>query len=194
MSEENATNEPAEAAGEAVETNEVETNETAPKVPVRELQKERRERQKLEKQIADLQAAQEEARQAELSEVEKLREELNKTKEAAAAAEQARVLSEQQSLVRTEASVLGFADVSDAITFIDFQALAGLEGSDLNQAVKDEVQRVVAEKPYLLKQTEESSNKKSVGLAADRDNADSPPANNEEQISGFVHGLLFGKK
>ena len=194
MSEENANNEPTEAAGEAVETNEVETTETAPKVPVRELQKERRERQKLEKQIAELQAAQEEARQAELSEVEKLREELNKTKEAASAAEQARILSEQQSLVRTEASALGFADVSDAITFVDFQALAGLEGGDLTQAVKDEVTRVVSEKPYLLKQAEESSSKKSVGLAADRDNADSPPATGDEQISGFVHGLLFGKK
>lgn len=193
MSEENANIEPTEAAGEAVETNESETAE-APKVPVRELQKERRERQKLEKEIADLQAAQEEARQAELSEVEKLREELAATKEAAAQAEQARIRSEQQSLIRTEASAVGFADVSDAITFIDFEAFAGLEGDELNQAVKDEVARIVSDKPYLLKQTEESTSKKTVGLAADRDNADSPPVSGEDQVSGFVHGLLFGKK
>jgi hypothetical protein len=181
-------------------TDEAATNQTepetseAPKVPVRELQKERRERQKLEKELASLQAAQEEARQAELSEVDKLREELNQTKAAAEAAEQARVISEQQSLIRTEASANGFADVSDAITFVDFQALAGLEGSELSQAVKDEVNRVITEKPYLLKQAEETNNRKSLGLAADRDGANEPPATGEDQVSGFVHGLLFGKK
>lgn len=194
MSEENANENVADSVDEAATNQtEPETNE-APKVPVRELQKERRERQKLEKQLADLQAAQEEARQAELSEVDKLREELNQTKAAAEAAEQARVLTEQQSLIRNEAATLGFADVGDAITFVDFQALAGLEGSDLTNAVKDEVTRVVSEKPYLLKQTEEGASKKSVGLAADRDGANDPPAQGEDQVAGFVHSLLFGKK
>jgi hypothetical protein len=160
-------------------------------VPVRELQKERRERQRLEKQLADFQKQQEEARQAELSEVDKLREQLEKTQQEAQAAHNARVLAEQQSLVRSAASKNGFADVNDAITFVNFETLTGLEGEELNQAVADEVLRVSEDKPYLLTTSEKKS---SVGKASDREGADNPPVNDEDALGGFVHGLLFGKK
>jgi hypothetical protein len=194
MSEAVSNEAPVEEAA-AVEAAEETTKTEQDRVPVRELQKERRERQKLEKQIADLTAAQEQARQAELSEVERLKEELAQQKNAAQAAEQARVLAEQQSLVRTAASQTGFADASDAITFVDFEALSGLTGAELSQAVQDEVSRVSSEKPYLLANAEQQdNNRRSVGMAADREGADAAPAQGEEALGGFVHGLLFGKK
>jgi hypothetical protein len=158
----------------------------------RTLQKERRERQKLEKEIANLQKQQEEARQAELSEVEKLREQLEATKREAEAALSARSVAEQQSLVRTSASQAGFTDVGDAITFVNFETLSGLEGEELTQAVADEVQRVSEEKPYLLANTE--TNRRSVGKASDREGAEEPPLEGEDALGGFVHNLLFGKK
>ena len=198
MSEQPNTNEastdPAQNEPAAVEADNqsVEQEKSTTQVPVRELQKERRERQRLEKEIAQLQEQQEQARQAELSEVEKLREELAKTKAEADQALQARLLAEQQSLVRTAASQIGFADVNDAITFVNFETLHGLEGAELNQAIADEVQRVSDEKPYLLAASETS--KKSVGKASDREGAEQPPLNDEDAIGGFVHGLLFGKK
>lgn len=198
MSEQPNTNEastdPAQNEPAAVEADNqtVEQEKSTTQVPVRELQKERRERQRLEKEITQLQEQQEQARQAELSEVEKLREELAKTKAEADQALQARLLAEQQSLVRTAASQIGFADVNDAITFVNFETLNGLEGTELNQAIADEVQRVSDEKPYLLAASETS--KKSVGKASDREGAEQPPLNDEDAIGGFVHGLLFGKK
>lgn len=198
MSEQPNTNEastdPAQNEPATVEADNqsVEQEKSTTQVPVRELQKERRERQRLEKEIAQLQEQQEQARQAELSEVEKLREELAKTKAEADQALQARLLAEQQSLVRTAASQIGFADVNDAITFVNFETLHGLEGTELNQAIADEVQRVSDEKPYLLAASETS--KKSVGKASDREGAEQPPLNDEDAIGGFVHGLLFGKK
>jgi len=157
------------------------------------LQKERRERQNLEKKLATLQQQQEEARQAELTEVERLKEELENTKAQAAAAEQARVLSEQQSLVRAAAGSMAFADVNDAITFVNFETFEGLEGSELSQAISDEVSRVSQEKPYLLAKTEEQ-HKRGVGIAADREGANEPAPEGEEALGGFVHNLLFGKQ
>lgn len=183
-----AQNEAAEAEAQVTPENKGDTV-----VPVREVQKERRERQKLEKQLKEMQAQQEEARQAELTEVERLKEELNNTRQQMQAAEQARVLSEQKSLIRTAASKAGYSDVEDAITFVDFASLDGLEGQELTAAVSEEVARVATAKPYLLQQQEEGANRKSVGRAADRDNANQPPAEGEEAISGFVHSLLFGK-
>jgi hypothetical protein len=193
MSEEvnndSAVTEPADSPTEpAAAQEEQATNQ----VPVRELQKERRERQRLEKQIADLQQQQEEARQAELSEVERLREQLEQTKREAQEALGEKILAEQQSLVRTAAAQMGFADVTDAITFVKFEALAGLEGGELSQAVADEVQRVSEEKPYLLAASEAS--KRSVGKASDREGAEEPPLEGEDALGGFVHGLLFGKR
>jgi hypothetical protein len=190
------TNEAPVEEAAAVEEAATETkSEQAPQVPVRELQKERRERQKLEKQIAELTAAQEQARQAELSEVERLKEELTAQKQAAQAADDARVLAEQQSLVRTAASQTGFADVSDAITFVDFEALKGLNGAELSQAVQEEIDRVTSEKPYLLvNEQQEGASRRSVGMAADREGADAAPAEGEEALGGFVHSVLFGKK
>ncbi len=189
VNNDNPTAEPAENLQDVAE---VEVADKGNQVPVRELQKERRERQKLEKQIADLQKQQEEVRQAELSEVEKLREQLEATKREAQEALAARSLAEQQSLVRSAASQAGFTDVSDAITFVNFETLNGLEGEELNQTVADEVQRVSEEKPYLLANTE--NNKRSVGKASDREGADNPPLEGEDALGGFVHGLLFGKK
>ena len=195
MSEEVTNQEASEEVPATPETEAEQTTEAPGRVPVRELQKERRERQKLEQQLAELQEAQEQARQAELSEVERLKEELAKTKEAAQAAEAARVLANQQSLVRTQASQAGFADVEDAITFVDFEALKGLEGNELSQAIGDEIARVAGEKPYLLAAAkEESQGRRSVGLAADRQGADEAPAQGEEALGGFVHSLLFGKQ
>lgn len=161
------------------------------RVPVRELQKERRERKKLEQQLEQLQAAQEEKRKAELSEVEALKEELEKTKQEAKAAENARVLSEQQSLVRTAAAQKGFADAADAITFVNFESLQGLSGQELTQAVADEITRISEEKPYLLQKDE---HKRSVGKAADREGADQPVPTGDDALGGFVQSLLFGKK
>ena len=194
MSEEVNNDKPvAEPAQNSEVTAEVESSETTTnQVPVRELQKERRERQKLEKQIADLQKQQEEARQAELSEVEKLREQLEVTKREAESALQARALTEQKSLVRSAASQLGYTDVNDAITFVNFETLSGLEGEELNQAIADEVQRISEEKPYLLASTETS--KSSIGRASDREGADDPPLEGEDALGGFVHGLLFGRR
>lgn len=185
----------AENAPEAAGNTEEAAAKDAPanQVPVRELQKERRERQRLEQQIADLQKQQEEARQAELSEVEKLREQLNQTKQEADNALAAKTLAEQQSIVRTVASKVGFNDVNDAITFVNFETLKGLEGEELSQAIADEVQRVSEEKPYLLTASD-TGNKRSVGKASDREGADQPPASGSDELGGFVHSLLFGKK
>jgi hypothetical protein len=194
MSEEVTNEEASEEAPTTPETEAVEKSEAVDRVPVRELQKERRERQKLEQQLAELQQAQEQARQAELSEVERLKEELVKTQQAATAAEEARVLANQQSLVRTAASQGGFADAEDAITFVDFEALKGLEGNELSQAISDEVARVSSEKPYLLAAKEEGQSRRSVGIASDREGADQAPAQGDDALGGFVHSLLFGKQ
>lgn len=180
---------PAGENPEVVETPEVTGEDKIERVPVRELQKERRERQKLEKQIADLTKKQDEARQAELSEVEKLREQLEETKQAAAKAEEARVVSEQKSLVRTEAQAHGFADVNDAITFVDFSALNGLEGPELTEAIADEIKRVSETKPYLL--AGDKAQPVTDGVTPRGGGDDAPKG---DDMGGFVHNVLFGNR
>ncbi|MFQ5433482.1 MAG: hypothetical protein ACE5FD_01260 [Anaerolineae bacterium] len=121
-----------------------------------ELKRARREAAKYRTELRKLQEAEEKRQRAEMSEVDRLKADLEQAQQQAQqAAEQARTQLIRSAVV-AEAAKAGFADPADAVQFVDPTGLA-VNDDGLVDGAADAITALAEQKPYLLKQQQAAS-------------------------------------